>query len=208
MGARYDGGMALVSFLLEALETPTGRLLIVTDEVDRLRAVDWQDHEHRLQRLLRVHYGHEVRLQQTRQASAACGALGAYFEGDLQAIATLEVETNGTPFQREVWEALRRIPTGETVSYRTLALRIGRPTATRAVGLANGSNPISIVVPCHRVIGTNGALTGYGGGLERKRWLLAHEACEAARPRGVSESRPAQPRLFDPTFTKLPGSAD
>jgi methylated-DNA-[protein]-cysteine S-methyltransferase len=200
--------MAMVSFLLEELETPTGRLLIVTDDGDCLRAVDWQDHEHRLQRLLRLHYGHGVRLQPTRQASAASGALEAYFDGDLQAIAALQVATNGTGFQREVWEALRRIPTGQTISYRTLALQIGRPAATRAVGLANGSNPIPIVVPCHRVIGTNGALTGYGGGIERKRWLLAHEGAGAGSGGRVSESRPAQPRLFEPAFTKLPGSAD
>jgi methylated-DNA-[protein]-cysteine S-methyltransferase len=202
--------MSRVSFLLDELDTPTGRLLIVIDDADRLRAVDWQDHEHRLQRLLRLHYGHDVRLQPSPHASAASGALQAYFNGDLQAIAALEVATNGTGFQRDVWEALRRIPTGQTISYRSLAQEIGRPTATRAVGLANGSNPISIVVPCHRVIGTNGALTGYGGGIERKRWLLAHEGAGASAGTGgrMSESRPAQPQLFGPVFTKFPDSAD
>jgi methylated-DNA-[protein]-cysteine S-methyltransferase len=81
----------------------------------------------------------------------------------------------GTSFQRKVWNALCDIPYGETISYGELARRIGQPTAARAVGLANGSNPLPIVVPCHRVIGADGSLTGFGGGIERKRWLLAHE---------------------------------
>ena len=85
------------------------------------------------------------------------------------------MKTAGTDFQREVWRALRGIPCGTTLSYGELARRIGRPNAVRAVGLANGANPIGVVVPCHRVIGSNGSLTGYGGGIERKRWLLDHE---------------------------------
>ncbi len=99
----------------------------------------------------------------------------AYFDGDLTAIDAIKVTMRGTAFQRLVWTALRQIPAGATISYKELALRIGNPAATRAVGLANGSNPIAIVVPCHRVIGADGSLTGYGGGLDRKRWLLAHE---------------------------------
>ncbi len=83
---------------------------------------------------------------------------------------------NGTEFQRRVWGELREIPLGETISYGELARRLGTPGASRAVGLANGRNPVSIVVPCHRVIGADGRLTGYGGGLERKAWLLRHEA--------------------------------
>ena len=85
------------------------------------------------------------------------------------------MKTAGTAFQREVWAALRTIPTGETTTYGRLASQLGRPKAMRAVGMANGANPISIIVPCHRVIGANASLTGYGGGLERKRWLLRHE---------------------------------
>jgi len=85
------------------------------------------------------------------------------------------VETGGTPFQQEVWRSLRAIPCGTTTSYGKLAAQIGRPAAVRAVGLANGANPVAVVIPCHRVIGSNGSLTGYGGGLERKRWLLDHE---------------------------------
>ena len=100
--------------------------------------------------------------------------LRAYFAGELRRF-ELPLAFGGTPFQQRVWRTLCEIPYGETISYGELARRIGRPTASRAVGLANGQNPISIVVPCHRVIGANGSLTGYGGGLERKRWLLAHE---------------------------------
>lgn len=98
-----------------------------------------------------------------------------YFAGELSIIDDLPVKTAGTDFQRQVWQELRKIPCGETISYGELAQRINRPTASRAVGMANGLNPISIVVPCHRVIGQQGALTGYAGGVERKRWLLMHE---------------------------------
>ena len=97
------------------------------------------------------------------------------------------MKTAGTPFQLEVWAALRTIPAGSTQSYGGLAAQIGRPNAMRAVGLANGSNPIAIVVPCHRVIGADATLTGYGGGIDRKRWLLAHEGVKVAdtpAPRG------------------------
>lgn len=101
--------------------------------------------------------------------------LQAYFAGELRDF-ELPLAARGTPFQQGVWRALRAIPYGETISYGELARRIGQPAAARAVGLANGRNPIAIVVPCHRVIGANGSLTGYGGGLARKRWLLAHES--------------------------------
>ena len=106
--------------------------------------------------------------------------LDAYFTGRLT-VFELPLQLEGTEFQRRVWAALCGIPYGETVSYRELAGRIGQPKAVRAVGLANGRNPVSIVVPCHRVIGADGTLTGYGGGLPRKRWLLDHE-------RGVERS--------------------
>jgi methylated-DNA-[protein]-cysteine S-methyltransferase len=107
--------------------------------------------------------------------TAARSQLAAYFAGELR-VFDLELALRGTPFQLAVWEALQAIPYGETVSYGELARRLGRPAASRAVGLANGRNPVSIVVPCHRVIGSGGALTGYGGGLERKRRLLELEA--------------------------------
>jgi len=101
--------------------------------------------------------------------------LSAYFDGTLTNF-DLPIELHGTDFQRRVWSALREIPYGETISYGELARWVGNPKASRAVGLANGRNPVSIVVPCHRVIGADGSLTGYGGGLERKVWLLEHEA--------------------------------
>ena len=100
--------------------------------------------------------------------------LAQYFAGERTAF-DLRLAPAGTPFQREVWDALLAIPYGETISYGELARRVGRPAASRAVGLANGRNPISIVVPCHRVVGASGALTGYGGGIDRKRFLLALE---------------------------------
>lgn len=102
----------------------------------------------------------------------------AYFGGELTALDDIAVHPAGTPFQQKVWTALRAIPAGRTESYGQLAKQIGRPTACRAVGLANGQNPISLVIPCHRVIGSNGKLTGYGGGLHRKQWLLEHERAQ------------------------------
>jgi methylated-DNA-[protein]-cysteine S-methyltransferase len=102
-------------------------------------------------------------------------AMRAYLAGDLAALRRIAVDVGGTPFQRSVWRALRRIPAGRTWSYAQLAARVGRPRAVRAVGTANGANPVAIAIPCHRVIGTDGALHGYGGGMRRKRWLLEHE---------------------------------
>lgn len=98
-----------------------------------------------------------------------------YFDGDLGALEAFRVNTGGTPFQEAVWQALRRIPAGEVISYAELARIVERPRAVRAVGAANGRNPVPIVVPCHRVVASDGTLHGYGGGLERKRWLLDHE---------------------------------
>jgi methylated-DNA-[protein]-cysteine S-methyltransferase len=169
------------TFQIERFNTPTGRMLVVSDEQGQLRALDWEDHEERMQRLLRRYYRKTgVILRDVTRKSAARRALDAYFAGELGAVEQLKTATNGTQFQSEVWSALRRIPSGHTLSYGALATKIGRPAAVRAVGLANGANPIAIVVPCHRVIGANATLTGYGGGLERKRWLLVHEA-ERAR---------------------------
>ncbi|MEJ2631022.1 MAG: methylated-DNA--[protein]-cysteine S-methyltransferase [Acidihalobacter sp.] len=161
----------------ERLTSPIGEVLILTDAEGRLRVVEFADHPDRLQRLLTRHYGAQgYRLVPATTPSPAGQALTAYFAGDLGALdAVQSVATNGTPFQREVWRALRDIPAGQTLSYGELASRLGRPKAVRAVGLANGANPIAMVVPCHRVIGVNGTLTGYGGGIERKRWLLRHE---------------------------------
>ena len=166
----------VLQLLTDRLDTPIGELLIVADHEGNLRATEWVDHEGRINRILRLHYGENgFTLEPRRNPSGLTDALRRYFAGELKAIDKLPVETNGSPFQREVWRELRKIPCGTTISYGKLAERIGRPAAVRAVGLANGSNPVGVVVPCHRVIGSNGSLTGYGGGLERKRWLLDHE---------------------------------
>jgi methylated-DNA-[protein]-cysteine S-methyltransferase len=162
-------------FYSEALDTPTGVMWIVTDAEGQLRAIDWHDMGDRMIRCLRLQYGEDLRLEAPQHGSGARRALESYFEGDLGAIEAIPTCTRGTEFQRQVWAALRQIPAGATVSYGDLAVRIGRPTAVRAVGAANGANPIPVIVPCHRVIGADASLTGFGGGLARKRWLLAHE---------------------------------
>jgi len=174
--------MAAETYSLERIATPTGVMLMVTDPHHRLRALDWEDREPRMLRLLRLHYGEDgFRLREMpagsrRRSTHAARALRAYFDGEFGAIVGLPTASNGTAFQRAVWERLRQIPIGHTITYARLAAQVGRPAAARAVGFANGSNPIAIVVPCHRVIGADGTLTGYGGGLARKRWLLAHES--------------------------------
>jgi methylated-DNA-[protein]-cysteine S-methyltransferase len=126
-----------------------------------------------------------VTLRRAEDPAGACGRLAAYFAGDLHALDGLAVDAGGTPFQRRVWAALREIPPGETISYQTLARRVGAPAAVRAVGAANGANPVGIVVPCHRVIGADGRLVGYAGGLDRKRWLLTHERAGTLEQRSL-----------------------
>lgn len=115
-----------------------------------------------------------------RSATDAERRLRDYFAGDMAALDEISVDAVGTPFQHAVWSALRGIEPGATASYADVARVIGRPRATRAVGLANGANPVCVIVPCHRVIASGGGLGGYGGGLDRKRWLLAHEGALAA----------------------------
>jgi methylated-DNA-[protein]-cysteine S-methyltransferase len=179
--------------LIDRIDTAIGELILVADYEGNLRAIDWADHETRMLRLLRLHYGKDgFNLESARNPSGLSDTIRRYFEGEVNAIDRLPVATGGTPFQREVWRALRDIPAGTTLSYAQLAERIGRPTAVRAVGLANGSNPVGIVVPCHRVIGANGSLTGYGGGIERKRWLLEHE--------GIRGNDAQSPNLFEKTL--------
>jgi len=158
----------------DRIPTPIGQALVMWDAQGALRVFDWDGYESRMLRLLERHYG-PVTPTSGKAPVLLHNSLTAYFSGDLSAIDSLVCETAGTPFQRSVWAALREIPPGRTESYGALAARIGKPAAVRAVGLANGANPIGLVVPCHRVIGANGSLTGYGGGIERKRWLLQHE---------------------------------
>ena len=164
------------TFQLSRIPTPVGPMLIAVDDQARLRALDWEDYAERMAQLLDRYYGPgAVTLREGAAGNVVSERLEAYVAGDIRAIDGIVTEAAGTPFQRQVWAALREIPPGQTWSYGRLAAHIGRPTAVRAVGLANGSNPIGVVAPCHRVIGANGALTGYAGGLQRKRWLLTHE---------------------------------
>ena len=170
---------------LECYLSPIGEIILVSDERGALRSLDFADYRARMERLLRAHYG-SYQIEESPNRYGHGAALDAYFAGDLSAFDGGQFATGGTAFQRDVWSALREIPAGTTVSYGALATRMGRPGSARAVGTANRENPIGIVVPCHRVIGANGQLTGYAGGLERKRWLLAHEA-KWAHPAQLAE---------------------
>jgi methylated-DNA-[protein]-cysteine S-methyltransferase len=168
-------------------------LLLIHDREGHMRALDFHDFESRMRRLLRLHYraeGDDFAIEDRAAPPEIRHAINNYFLGDLFAINSIPVTTGGTSFQREVWAALRTIRAGTTVSYGALARQLGRPKSVRAVGLANGANPVAIVVPCHRVIGTDGSLTGYGGGISRKRWLLIHEgvALEKSATRQIPEA--------------------
>ena len=165
------------TFNLDRLRTPIGTALLVTDVDGVLRALDWEEYEPRMKALLRLQYG-AVILKDARAPKDLRAALTGYFKGDLDRLNSIKWRVAGTPFQHKVWTALPRIPAGTTMSYGALAAKLNVPRAVRAVGHANGSNPISVVVPCHRLIGANGSLIKYGGGLERKRWLLEHEGVE------------------------------
>ena len=153
--------------------SPLGTIEIACTET-ALVALEFSDADDRFQRSLQHRFG-AVDLVDAADPLDVKTKLDAYFAGDLTLLDAIVADGGGTPFQRRVWAALRTIPAGTTTSYGALAVTLAQPTATRAVGLANGANPISIVVPCHRVIGADGTLTGYGGGLPRKRWLLDHE---------------------------------
>jgi methylated-DNA-[protein]-cysteine S-methyltransferase len=178
----------ILELLIDRIGTPIGELLLAADGAGRLRAIDWVDYEGRMLRMFRLHYGKNgFKLHSADNPDGFSGMMRRYFAGDLKVIDRISVATAGTPFQRRVWSELRRIPTGTAMSYGELAAQIHRPSAARAVGMANGANPISIVVPCHRVVGSDGSLTGYGGGLERKRWLLEHERNHV----GLAEPIPA-----------------
>ena len=173
------------TLILDRIDTPIGTALVVTDEAGVLRAFNWTDYEPAMQVWIRRRYPQAV---MSEGAGPLRGVFSAYFGGDTGVFDTVAWHGEGTDFQRQVWAALCTIPAGETLSYAGLAGRVGRPTAVRAVGLANGSNPVALVVPCHRVIGSDGSLTGYGGGLHRKRWLLAHEGAGFREGRGGLKS--------------------
>lgn len=157
----------------DTMPSPLGELLLTAEEAG-LTSVWFEEHRHGPERTAEWRRAAQAGGPAARVLAEARRQLAAYFAGELTAF-DLPLAARGTPFQERVWAALRDIPFGRTISYAELARRIGDPRATRAVGLANGRNPLSIVVPCHRVIGADGSLTGYGGGLARKRWLLGHE---------------------------------
>jgi methylated-DNA-[protein]-cysteine S-methyltransferase len=150
-----------------------GDILLASDGRG-LVALDYADYEARMNALLARRYG-GFRLIERDDPLGAASAVRAYLAGDFQAFDHLPVSTGGTAFQEACWRALRAIPVGTVTTYGALAAKMGRPAASRAVGHANSLNPVAIILACHRVVGRSGALTGYAGGLERKRWLLAHE---------------------------------
>jgi methylated-DNA-[protein]-cysteine S-methyltransferase len=161
---------------LSHIETPTGPMMMLLDDEKRVRLLEWVDHRARMDRLLARHYPKtSFALTEEMPPERYHQAIHAYFAGNLEALEALPVAFGGTAFQQTVWQALQTIPAGKTLSYGQLAAQIDNPKGMRAVGLANGANPIALIVPCHRVIGANGTLTGYGGGMERKHWLLRHE---------------------------------
>ena len=165
--------------LIDEIQSPLGRIAIAA-RAGRLCALEFG--RARLARQLAARYPDMPR-RRARDPFGLSAKLRAYLAGDLAAVDRIAVETGGTPFQQRVWRALRRIPAGRTMSYGALARALAVGAAARAVGAANGRNPISLVVPCHRLIGGDATLTGYGGGLWRKRWLLRHEG---ASPRATA----------------------
>jgi methylated-DNA-[protein]-cysteine S-methyltransferase len=158
---------------IAAIQSPVGELTVAVNE-SRVCMVHFGAATPDVTSTLRRWYPHGA-VDAARDPAGAVSVLRRYFDGDLNALDEIAVELHGTPFQRSVWTALRGVKVGTTISYMELARRIGSPSAVRAVGAANGANPVAIVLPCHRIIGANGSLTGYGGGLDRKRWLLDHE---------------------------------
>jgi methylated-DNA-[protein]-cysteine S-methyltransferase len=157
----------------DTIDSQIGPIVIVTD-ARALCALDFGDCEERMKELLTRRF-EDLVLRHEANPLGVSDKIRAYLDGEVHALDDIAVDAGGTEFQQTVWSALRRIPVGETRTYGQLAASLGRPTASRAVGLANGSNPVAIVIPCHRVIGSHGALTGYAGGLPRKQWLLRHE---------------------------------
>jgi methylated-DNA-[protein]-cysteine S-methyltransferase len=154
--------------------SPIGPLRLLVDEQDRLRGLDFEGGREAADAALRRAHG-PLTIVDGAAPDSVRAPLAAYFTGDLAALERIAVATSGGVFQEAAWAALRAIPVGQTRTYAQQAAAIGRPAAMRAIGQANHRNPVAIVNPCHRVIGANGQLTGYGGGLDRKIWLLRHE---------------------------------
>lgn len=158
---------------IDRINSAIGEIIVVTDE-GHLCALDFENYEIRMMTLLKKRFG-QTQLKLARNPLGICDRIQAYLNGDYYDLTEIPVSTGGTAFQQQVWFALRAIPVGTVLTYGQLAAQLGKPNASRAVGMANSLNPVSIVLPCHRVIGASGKLTGYAGGLDRKFWLLKHE---------------------------------
>ncbi len=162
-----------MKLMTDTISSEIGEILIVAHR-RAMVAVDFAGYGERLKRSLRARYG-EVELKHSKDPNGYASKIRAYFAGDIDALDEIDVDIGGTPFQAKVWNELRRVRAGTTATYGEIAERVGNPKAVRAVGSTNGRNPLTLVVPCHRIIGANGTLTGYAQGLDKKRWLLAHE---------------------------------
>jgi methylated-DNA-[protein]-cysteine S-methyltransferase len=161
---------------IDRIESPLGTIIIVSDGVS-LCALDFAGYEARMMGLLQQRYP-SVELVETIDPQGFSSKVRAYLDGNYENLDDIPVNAGGTDFQQLVWQGLRTIPVGTTLSYGKLAAKLGKPTAARAVGMANSLNPVAIVVPCHRVIGAQAQLTGYAGGIDRKQWLLEHEGIQ------------------------------
>lgn len=159
---------------IDRVQTPIGRVMVIVRD-DSIVALEFHDHWDRTERNLTRRFG-QFELNRVDDPGGNSSRIRHYFDGDRAALDACPVDPGGTEFQKKVWATLPTIGWGQTLSYGELATRIKKPEASRAVGAANGQNPIALVLPCHRVIGADGSLTGYAGGLKRKQWLLAHEA--------------------------------
>jgi methylated-DNA-[protein]-cysteine S-methyltransferase len=178
-------GRAVAVVFCGVVRSPIGAVSFLTDAA-ALRALEFVDTPARLIDAFARTHG-EADVDPDRDPLGVHAKLEAYFDGDIRALDDLPVATDGTAFQRSVWQRLRSIRPGMTTTYGAIARDLGSPNSTRAVGAANGANPISLVIPCHRVIGENGSLTGYGGGLHRKAWLLRHEGLHVEdSPKGLA----------------------
>ena len=160
----------------DEVPSPIGKILVVLLD-EHLAALDFEGYSDRLHRLLERRFG-QYALSNERNPAGIRVTIGDYFDGSLSALGKASLASYGSPFQERAWQALRTIPPGQCATYAEQAVKIGAPKAARAVGHANALNPIAIAIPCHRVIGTSRSLTGYAGGLDRKRWLLAHEGVD------------------------------
>lgn len=181
-----------MELLIDRIDAAIGTLVLVSDG-ESLCALDYAGYEQRMLKFLHARYGH-VRWKDTPDPLGFSSRMRAYLAGDLGCVNSIPVNPGGTAFQQRVWSALRAIPAGTVLTYSGLAAKLGKPTAYRAVGMSNALNPIAIVVPCHRLVGATGALTGYAGGLERKRWLLRHEGVDLLRAPTGEGLRAAWPR--------------